>query len=362
MTSSAIDIYGSNFDTFKNKVINGNFDIWQRGRGVSGPFFYDGNTAGDEVYLADRWFAGNTGSYTSYGFTAERAAFDPNAFGPTGLKIKSVPQYHMNFQDSFDTVVGDHYSGLGQKIEDVRTLSGKQATVSFWAKGSTSGTCSVRLSQNFGSDGSSQVDLSQRTFRVQADAWNRYVLSFVIPGIAGNTMGTQNDDYLELFFHTKCTNGDFGLSGGTDINYPGVLSLSEVQIEEGTATQFDKRNYATELMLCQRFFEIGMVDSSSYVGASGNRHDVTFSTHKKAYSFNFFDYVIPVAGSSLDVLPSNITSENYSVRLNFTESTNVTNVGFTGPVPDGFSITYDRTPASAGTARLNGIWVVDAEL
>ena len=141
MSNSAIDIYGAYVDNYKNKLINGNFDIWQRGRALSGATYSESDTlpVTENIYLADRWFRGATSSDTpTFGFTAEQGVFNDTDFGTNGIKIKSKPEYYMQFASSFDAGHASQSAGLGQRIENARTLSGKQVTLSFWAKGSVS--------------------------------------------------------------------------------------------------------------------------------------------------------------------------------------------------------------------------------
>src|SRR5574343_522912 len=104
--------------SFRNKIINGNFDIWQRGTSqtLSG---YGSN---------DRWYNINNGSTK----TNSRQSFTP---GQT--EVSNEPKYF--FRTVVSSVVGvSNYCNSTQFIEDVRTLAGKTATLSFWAKADSS--------------------------------------------------------------------------------------------------------------------------------------------------------------------------------------------------------------------------------
>ena len=114
---SMIDLDGSSFTgNFRNKIINGNFDIWQRGTSLA--------SAAGERYLADRFANSSMGST----YTASQQSF---ALGQT-----DVPGEPVYFHRTVVTSVAgtNNYCILEQKIESVRTLAGRTATVSFYAK------------------------------------------------------------------------------------------------------------------------------------------------------------------------------------------------------------------------------------
>ena len=125
LDSSAFYSTGLN-PAFRNKIINGNFDYWQRGTSTS--------TAG---YLADRWYTNSAGST----FTSSRQSF---TLGQTA--VPNEPTY-------FHRTVVTSVAGTGnqvvtyQKIESVRTLAGQTSTLSFWAKADASKNIAVEYVQ-----------------------------------------------------------------------------------------------------------------------------------------------------------------------------------------------------------------------
>ena len=387
MSNSAIDIYGAYVDNYKNKLINGNFDIWQRGRALSGATYSESDTlpVTENIYLADRWFRGATSSDTpTFGFTAEQGVFNDTDFGTNGIKIKSKPEYYMQFASSFDAGHASQSAGLGQRIENARTLSGKQVTLSFWAKGSVSGDITARISQNFGSGSgvSDQVDVSQNLIRLTT-SWLRYTLTFDLPNVTGMTFSANNDDYVEVFFHTYCAREYLGLTGtinsGATVDYNGIVSLSEVQLEEGpVGSFFDRRFAGTEYAMCQRYFEHGIVDYTTSSDGTSNYVRVPFSVVKKDYAHNWDSGAyVPVSGTTLGASLSNLNYEdnNYTFRHSIAglsgsdgvatagdENLDFNNSGITHVTPDGFSLWFDTNTGSPAITRLRGAWVVDAEL
>ena len=134
------DSGGSSVIGRKNYIINGNFDIWQRGTSV---------TTG---YGPDRFTyqnSGSTGTLAQGSFTA----------GQTD--VPNNPRYFANL-----TVTGaDDNANIAHRIEDVYTLSGETATISFYAKHTTNAPTSFNVTsyQSFGSGGSTAVETSIAT-------------------------------------------------------------------------------------------------------------------------------------------------------------------------------------------------------
>jgi hypothetical protein len=123
---SIASINGGPLAGFRNRIINGNFDFWQRGTSFTG-----------DEYGADRWGHARVGTT----HTATRQAF---TLGQTA--VPGEPTYFCR------TVVvtssgASNYAILVQRIEDVRTFAGQQVTVSFWAKVDSTKNIAVELVQ-----------------------------------------------------------------------------------------------------------------------------------------------------------------------------------------------------------------------
>lgn len=225
----------------KNKIINGDFAINQRG-------FSSTTTNG--AYTFDRWqalYSGGTVTYTPQTFTLGTAPV-------AGYESKNFIQVAVASQSG----TAD-YAALGQKIEDVRTFANQTVTVSFWAKAS-SGTpkISIELGQSFGSGGSPSAQVNTNFGSATlSTSWARYTFTASLPSIAGKTLGTTaGTDYLILWMW---------LSAGSDYNArTGSMGLQNstfqiwgVQVEAGTvATAFQTATGTLqgELAACQRYY------------------------------------------------------------------------------------------------------------
>jgi len=232
---SFTSINGGPLAGFRNVIINGNFDIWQRGTSF---------TASD--YGADRWINNRTGSTC----TMSRQAF---TLGQTG--VPGEPTYFCRMAVTSVAGAGNN-SLLQHRIEGVRTFAGQTVTVSFWAKADGSKPIAVELSQRFGTGGSpsSGVDISGTTKVTLSTSWQKVTVTANVPSISGKTLGTNNDDLFQL---------NIWFDAGSNFNsrtdslgqQSGTFDISQVQIETGTiATPFERRPIGQELALCQRYY------------------------------------------------------------------------------------------------------------
>ena len=208
----------------RNLIINGNFDIWQRGTSTTGAL---SNAYGS----ADRWMF-NTRSLSTRNISRQ-------SFTIGQSEVPGNPIYYLRFETSNNS--GNYGAFMMQRIEDVRVGSGEDVTVSFYAKvnSSSSGTFQAAFSQQFGSGGSGAVDIDAGSF-VPTSSWEKYSFTTSLPSISGKSVGTNN--YLRF-----------------DIRFPSntaaTLDISQIQLERGrNATDFEHRSYGEELALCQRYF------------------------------------------------------------------------------------------------------------
>ena len=217
---------------FRNAIINGNFDIWQRGTSFTGL-----------EYGADRWVNNVTGSAC----TMSRQAF---TLGQTD--VPGEPTYFCRM--AVTSVAGaNHFSTLQHRIEDVRTFAGQQVTISFWAKADTSRTIAVEHVQNFGDGGSPSVTTIGTVKKTLTTSWQKITNTFTVPSISGKTIGTTSFLSLNIWFDAG---SNFNSRTDTLGQQSGTFDIAQVQVEAGpVATPFERRPIGTELALCQRYYE-----------------------------------------------------------------------------------------------------------
>jgi hypothetical protein len=234
---------------FRNKLINGNFDIWQRGT----------SQTNDGYGSADRWQNSHSGSTK----TASQQAF---TLGQTD--VPGNPKYYLRHVVS--SVAGNvNYCLALQKFEGVETLAGQTATLSFWAKADSNKNIATEFFQYFGSGGSpsSQVETVGVTTYSLTTSWQKFTATVAIPSISGKTIGTDGRDCLGLIFWF-----DAGSNWNSRTNslgqQSGTFDIAQVQVEEGpVATPFEHRPIGMELSLCQRYCQV--IKGLGGSGASG---------------------------------------------------------------------------------------------
>jgi hypothetical protein len=219
--------YQSNFSAGKNKIINGAFDIWQRGTSFTPA------TAGTGSYTADRmwvyWDGTGTTTFSRQSFTAGTAP---------------VSGYESSFFLRSAMSSGASFLGIAQKIEDVRTFAGQTVTISFWAKATSSLTITPLIRQDFGSGGSTLVD-TYATPQTLTSSWVRYSTTVAVPSISGKTIGTSS--FLQVY-PIVYTSGTIASN---------TVDVWGIQVEAAnTATSFQTATGTIqgELAACQRYY------------------------------------------------------------------------------------------------------------
>ena len=265
----------------KNLIINGGFDVWQRGTSFT--------TSAE--YTADRWqlqLSGGTSTVTQQTFTVGQTEVPDN------------PTYYLKM----NTTTGDNNCGMFHRVEDVRNGAGQNVTVSFWAKGAnpSGGTFDFMSSQRFGAGGSSHVEIT--TPLTVTSSWAKYTHTFSLASISGKTMGTGSSLVLII----RQSAGDTSTTAWN-------LNIANVQLELGSvATDFEHRSYGEELALCQRYFWKDAAFTSWFfpIDDSNNtyfRSEVYFPTAMRSSPSVSVD--TSITGTQ------HITNSHVSLRLNY---------------------------------------------
>jgi len=268
--------------SYKNKLINGEFDIWQRGTSFST----------SNAYTADRWvIVGASGQTVS----VSQQSFTPGAAPVSGYEGTFFARLAWS-----GTPSGTYW--FTQRVEDVRTLAGQTVTLSFWAKASsTTSAFTPMFEQNFGSGGSSIVGTTGSAITLTT-SWQRFTQTFSIPSISGKTIGTSS--YLEV----RPLVGSTAVTGNS-------IDIWGVQVEKGSiATEFEQRFINDELRMCQRYYEKSygfnvnpgtITDDGQWIITPGaiatGAIAANFTIHyvvPKRYATTSITYYSPVTGAS----------------------------------------------------------------
>jgi hypothetical protein len=268
----------------KNKIINGDFGVWQRGTTFTNP--------ATSAYTADRMRLGQDG--TGGTLTVSQQSFTPGTAPVAGYESSYFYRYAWSVAQTTATV----NTVIGQNIEDVRTFAGQTITISFYAKADTTRTITPQILQRFGSGGSTTVTALGTALNITT-SWARYSSTFSVPSISGKTIGTANSFGINL-------------NSGT-LNAIYTFDIWGVQVEAGSvASEFQTATGTLqgELAACQRYyFRSTATTNFSYYPVVGNASSTT----------NVGALVIPPV--TMRTSPSSIDFSNVAVTDAVTNTT-----------------------------------------
>lgn len=248
-----------------NALINGNFDVWQRGTSF---------TNSPNAYLADRFML----SYSYDGGVAPSNVINSRQVLTSG-DIPNAYYFYRIAPDGAGSSFGVNASyGTFQRIENgTRYLCGlgKKVTVSIWLRSSIAGKrIGVSLSQRYGTGGSpSASEILTGSIVTLTSTWTKYTFTFITNTLVGKTFGTNNDDYLQVGIYeawgTTTATTNFG--GGTAESFVGAgnIDIAQVQLCAGdTALPFQPRSFGEELALCQRYYHKSAGHDDIFTGSA----------------------------------------------------------------------------------------------
>ena len=205
----------------KNKIINGAFNVWQRGTSFT--------TNG--VYTADRWKMDWIGS-TPTTWSVSQQTFTPGTAPVAGYEGQYYAQISVTTAGT--TTAGYWY----QRVEDVRTFAGQTITYSFWAKADSARTITIYPYQSF--PATDWTGTGQNV--TLTTSWARYSVTFAMPSVSGKTIGASS--FMAALIYWPVASGASYQTWGH-------------QMEAGsTATPFQTATGTIqgELAACQRYY------------------------------------------------------------------------------------------------------------
>jgi hypothetical protein len=231
----------------RNKIINGNFNIWQRGTSIT-------PALSTIAYTADRFYAFVTGATPNY------ARVTLGGSGVTGsdtaLQITGTG--------------GNTTNNLGQRIEAANCtdmIAGKIFTLSamIYSFNTTfTPTYSIRTAGSGDNFSTNNPLASGSLGSVPLNAWTKVSTTFTCTNEC--LKGIQAEIQLGAI-----------LAGQT-------ILVKDFQLESGSvATPFEHKLLALELVLCQRYFEQGFARGTNYSAGAGNyrAYSVPFAVTKR---------------------------------------------------------------------------------
>jgi hypothetical protein len=205
-----------------NLLINGNYQVWQRGTEFSA----------DEVnqcrYCADRWFYFNAADYT-------------------GLHVQKVDE-GLQFSSTNDI---DHFMGISQTLESelAQSLAGKTITFSASVKASKE-VLNFKMRIRYRNTGvitptMAPTDSADKLVNLTTE-FQTFSLTWTVPNDAKGI--------------------EFILTATSLPDNETTVTINWAKVEIGSvATEFSPRPYAAELAMCQRYYQVCDISYYGYV-------------------------------------------------------------------------------------------------
>jgi hypothetical protein len=252
LTAADVNDYLLNKTGSGNAIINGAFEIWQRGTSVAG--------GASNIYTSDRWRMINVSTYT--------VSRQPTSDTTNLPEIQFCARYQRNSGSTATTL-----TIFSQSFEtsNSRPFAGKTVTLSFYARAGAnfSSAANALRAQVISGTGTDQnvmdgytggADVINSTATLTT-TWQRFTYTGTV-GSTANELGVQ-------FFYTPV-----GTAGANDF-----FEITGVQLEAGSVATPFKRNANSlqgELAACQRYFQVfgagmvGRVNSNTASEILGN--------------------------------------------------------------------------------------------
>ncbi len=303
-------VYDSGALSNRNKIINGAFQVWQRGTSQTGSNSYGS---------VDRWVLYTSGN----GLTAAQSNDVPSGSGLTySIATTGTPS-------------GEYI--LAQGIELTKTgyagefYNGQKITISYYAKSSVAGdklrhfigfrnTTTSSTNQSIIENNTNQNDLTT--------SYQKFSKTYTI-SVDPNSTNT----VLCVMIRTRNAANDSSTAAGN-------ITIAGVQLEFGTeATPFEHRSFGDELARCQRYYYRHVNGDNQFIGGgdmyttSQLNANIDFPTAMRAFpslvaasGTNY--YIAYGAGTSTDVTNSwNLFKEHTNAATIYVTPTSTVTAG-----------------------------------
>ena len=223
---------------FKNRIINGGFNIAQRGTS-----FVSGANDND-TYNLDRWYVLSDGNdavdITQATTVPTGAKFSIGLDVETANKKFGIAQIIEN-ANCFDAIGGAVTLSFQAKVSSTTKLDNIKCAIVAWS--GTADSVTSDIISAWGVEGTNPTLIANATYE-NTPANLNVTTSFATYSVTANVDTASTSNIIVFIWSdvTDTTAGDF-------------LYVTNIQLEKGsTATSFDYRPYGTELALCQRYY------------------------------------------------------------------------------------------------------------
>jgi hypothetical protein len=270
----------------KNRLVNGSFNIAQRGTSfVSG-------ANDDDTYNLDRWYVLSDGN-DAVDIT-QTTTVPTGAKYSIGLDVETVNKKFGIAQiienvNCYDAIGGNVTLSFQAKVSATTKLDNVKCAVIAWS--GTADTVTSDIISAWGAEGTNPTLIANATYE-NTPANLNVTTSWATYSVTANvdTASTANIIVFIWSDVTDTTAGDF-------------LYITNAQLEVGsTATPFERRLYNQELANCQRYFENIQVIQNYYL------HNTTSPTMNCTFFFAVQKRAAPTITVTTDQAPTSTTA------------------------------------------------------
>ena len=331
-TTTTVDVVSSgslnslNMNT-RNLIINGNFDVWQRGTSFTSP--------ANGTYTSDRWrFRNSSAAVVDISRDTDVPTISSSSIGSNySIKIDCTTVA------SGSTV----FCGLAQYIEGLnyKNIHSKQVTLSFWIKSTKTGTSCVTFTN---SNGGFEDRLLTYEYTINStNTWEKKSITITLDntgtwlftnGIGLRITFTLYNGFAPLTNNTWGSTVGYGTSNQVNLldNTANNVYFSQVQLELGSqATPFKPfgGSFTNDLLACYRYC-IAPTSNNFFTSNTGVFRMTDYDANRLFFNIPL---VVPLraAGASLS---------------NTTETTHFLVQTTAGSAQSGFAITLGGTQQS----------------
>jgi hypothetical protein len=241
ITTASTSAITSGLTGFRNRIINGEFGVAQRGTS-----FVSGANNNDS-YNLDRWYVLSDGN-DAVDITQETSTVPTNQLTAIALDVETINKKfgiaHIIEQKNCIGLIGGNVTlSFKAKVSSTTKLDNVKAAVVAWS--GTADTVTSDIISAWGAEGTNPTLIANATFE-NTPANLSVTTSYATYTLTANvdTASTKNLIVFIWSDVTDTTAGDF-------------LYITDAQLEAGsTATEFERRPIETELAFCQRYFYV----------------------------------------------------------------------------------------------------------
>ena len=320
----------------KNRIINGGFDVAQRGTS------FTSGANNDDTYNLDRWYVLSDGN-DAVDIT-QTTTVPTGAKYSIGLDVETVNKKFGIAQiienvNCYDAIGGNVTLSFQAKVSATTKLDNVKCAVIAWS--GTADSVTSDIISAWGAEGTNPTLIANATYE-NTPANLNVTTSFATYSVTANvdTASTANIIVFIWSDVTDTTLGDF-------------LYITNTQLEIGsTATPFERRLYNQELANCQRYYQV-------IKGGSGSAASTT--------AFESFFQFLPMRSAPSASLSAAAKIEDHAVTI-YTQSSASVSISRADPVAAKFvfgnftGLTNSRYYSFAGTETSAGVLQLSAEL